>query len=97
MSILAPSRGGKIDTQDFGLYQESQRSGSSVLCRGRWLREAEKAGVTYNDFMTEWFSTMKGNEGLGFVHAFPGEFHFCLCLEVYPLFPSISLAPEFSF
>lgn len=72
MSILAPSRGGKIDVDDFGLLKESEKSGKSLLWRGTWLRSAEKAGVTYNDLMTEGFSKLPGNQDLSFIHAFPG-------------------------
>ncbi|KAK0524526.1 hypothetical protein OC834_005497 [Tilletia horrida] len=70
ISILAPGRGGPIDTSDFGLHKEAERSGKSVLKLGQWLRKAEEAGVTYNDWAAEHYAAR--SSGLSVFHSYPG-------------------------
>ncbi|KAK0551744.1 hypothetical protein OC861_002210 [Tilletia horrida] len=81
ISVLAPGRGGPIDTNDFGLAKEAQVSGRGMLHLARWLRQAEMAGVTYGDWMTEkmaqlypsvsWFHTYPGIVKTGVLQQFP--------------------------
>ncbi|CAD6884661.1 unnamed protein product [Tilletia controversa] len=70
ISILAPGRGGPIDTSDFGLAKEAEISGKSMIRLPTWLRQAEMAGVTYGDWATEYLAERHGR--VSYIHTYPG-------------------------
>ncbi|KAE8221605.1 hypothetical protein CF319_g5056 [Tilletia indica] len=100
ISILAPGRGGPIDTSDFGLAKEAEQSGKSMLRLPTWLRQAEMAGVTYGDWACEHLGDL--HPSVSYVHTYPGivktsvmgSMPFIVRLLSAPIFAIVGISAE---